>query len=134
MILIAAFLNSPALAAYQLYENHVPAAGIITGIGQIHHQECMIIANDATVKGGTYYPMTVDKHLRALTIAQENNIPCIYLVDSGGANLPFQHEVFPDKEHFGRIFYHQARMSSAGIPKLLWSWALAPQAVLMCLP
>lgn len=112
------FFELSALAAYQLYEDTVPAAGIITGIGQIHHQECMIIANDATVKGGTYYPMTVKKHLRAQTIAQQNNLPCIYLVDSGGANLPFQAEVFPDKEHFGRIFYHQARMSSEGIPQI----------------
>lgn len=114
----SSFFELSPLAAYKLYEDPTPAAGIITGIGQIHHQECMIIANDATVKGGTYYPMTVKKHLRAQSIAQQNNLPCIYLVDSGGANLPYQDEVFPDKEHFGRIFYHQARMSSAGIPQI----------------
>jgi len=101
------FFELSPLAAYQLYQEDVPAAGIITGIGQIHHQECMIIANDATVKGGTYYPMTVKKHLRAQTIAEQNNLPCVYLVDSGGANLPHQAEVFPDREHFGRIFIIQ---------------------------
>ena len=94
-----------------MYSEKIPAAGIITGIGQIHGQECMIIANDATVKGGTYYPITVKKHLRAQEIAQENNLPCVYLVDSGGAYLPKQDEVFPDRDHFGRIFYNQARMS-----------------------
>src|SRR5699024_8334353 len=96
----------------------VPAAGIITGIGRVHGTECMIIANDATVKGGTYYPTTVKKHLRAQTIAEENHLPCIYLVDSGGANLPRQDEVFPDREHFGRIFFNQANMSAKGIPQI----------------
>jgi 3-methylcrotonyl-CoA carboxylase beta subunit len=110
-----AFLELSMLAGYQLYEESVPCGGIITGIGQIHGQTCMIIANDPTVKGGTYYPITVKKHLRAQAIAEENCLPCIYLVDSGGANLPYQADVFPDKEHFGRIFYNQARMSAAGI-------------------
>ena len=91
---------------------------MITGIGRICGQECVVIANDATVKGGTYYPLTVKKHLRAQEIAQENNLPCIYLVDSGGAHLPSQDEVFPDRDHFGRIFYNQARMSAAGIPQI----------------
>lgn len=112
------FFELSPLAAYQVYGENVPAAGIITGIGQIHQQDCMIIANDATVKGGTYYPMTVKKHLRAQKIAEENRLPCLYLVDSGGANLPYQDEVFPDKEHFGRIFFNQARMSSLGIPQV----------------
>ncbi|MFI4937229.1 MAG: carboxyl transferase domain-containing protein [Candidatus Berkiellales bacterium] len=112
------FLELSPLAGYQLYSDNIPAGGIITGIGIIDHRECMIIANDATVKGGTYYPITVKKHLRAQTIAQENHLPCIYLVDSGGANLPHQDEVFPDKEHFGRIFYNQAIMSSLGIPQI----------------
>ena len=93
-----------------------PAAGIITGIGRVAGRECMIVANDATVKGGTYYPLTVKKHLRAQEIARENRLPCLYLVDSGGANLPNQDEVFPDREHFGRIFYNQAHMSAAGHP------------------
>ncbi len=112
------FLELSPLAAYEVYEDEVPAAGLITGIGLIAGQECMIIANDATVKGGTYYPLTVKKHLRAQTIAFENRLPCIYLVDSGGAFLPKQDEVFPDRDHFGRIFYHQAQMSRAGIPQL----------------
>ena len=101
-----------------MYDNEVPSAGIITGIGVVHGREVMIIANDATVKGGTYFPLTVKKHLRAQEIAQENNLPCIYLVDSGGAFLPMQDEVFPDKEHFGRIFYNQAHMSAKGIPQI----------------
>lgn len=112
------FLELSPLAALAIYNDDAPAAGIITGIGRIHDAEVMIIANDATVKGGTYYPLTVKKHLRAQEIAQENNLPCIYLVDSGGAYLPLQDEVFPDKEHFGRIFYNQAIMSSMGIPQI----------------
>lgn len=112
------FLEIGALAAYQVYEDDIPAAGVIAGIGRVCGQECMIICNDATVKGGTYYPLTVKKHLRAQEIAAQNNLPCIYLVDSGGANLPNQDEVFPDKEHFGRIFYNQANMSAKGIPQI----------------
>ncbi|MCX7898075.1 MAG: methylcrotonoyl-CoA carboxylase [Rhodocyclaceae bacterium] len=112
------FLELSPLAAYGLYDDEAPAAGIITGIGRIQGVECMIVANDATVKGGTYFPMTVKKHLRAQEIARENRLPCLYLVDSGGAYLPLQDEVFPDKEHFGRIFYNQARMSSEGIPQI----------------
>ena len=106
------------LAAYGMYDGEVPAAGIITGIGRIMGHECVIVANDATVKGGTYFPMTVKKHLRAQEIAGENRLPCLYLVDSGGAFLPAQDEVFPDREHFGRIFYNQARLSAAGIPQI----------------
>ncbi len=112
------FLEFSALAAYDLYDNKAPGAGIITGIGVVHGQECVIVANDATVKGGTYFPMTVKKHLRAQEIAEENHLPCVYLVDSGGAFLPMQDEVFPDKEHFGRIFYNQARMSAKRIPQI----------------
>ena len=114
----SAFLELSLLAAYETYDERVPAAGIITGIGCVAGIDCMIIANDATVKGGTYYPLTVKKHLRAQEIAEQNHLPCIYLVDSGGANLPYQDEVFPDKEHFGRIFYNQARMSSQGIAQI----------------
>jgi len=114
----AAFLEFSTLAANGLYDGGAPCAGIVTGIGRVHGRECVIIANDATVKGGTYFPITVKKHLRAQVIALENRLPCIYLVDSGGANLPFQSEVFPDKEHFGRIFYNQAVMSSKGIPQI----------------
>ncbi|WP_448566697.1 carboxyl transferase domain-containing protein [Thalassotalea ganghwensis] len=112
------FLELSQLAAYDVYKDNVPAAGIITGIGRVAGQECIIVANDATVKGGTYYPLTVKKHLRAQAIAQENNLPCIYLVDSGGANLPNQDDVFPDKEHFGRIFFNQANMSAQAIPQI----------------
>lgn len=112
------FLEFSALAAYGMYEDTISSAGIITGIGRIEGRECVIVANDATVKGGTYYPLTVKKHLRAQEIALQNNLPCIYLVDSGGAFLPLQDEVFPDKEHFGRIFYNQAKMSAAGIPQI----------------
>ncbi|HVE44178.1 MAG TPA: carboxyl transferase domain-containing protein [Gammaproteobacteria bacterium] len=112
------FFELSALAGYELYEQVIPAGGIITGIATIHGINCMIIANDATVKGGTYYPITVKKHLRAQKIAQQNRLPCIYLVDSGGAYLPKQDEVFPDENHFGRIFYHQARMSAVGIPQI----------------
>ena len=112
------FLELSPLAAHEMYDDEVPAGGIITGIGQVAGQECVIIANDATVKGGTYYPITVKKHLRAQEIARENRLPCIYLVDSGGAFLPAQDEVFPDREHFGRIFYNQANMSAQGIPQI----------------
>lgn len=112
------FLEFSQLAARGMYDADIPAAGVITGIGRVSGQECVIVCNDATVKGGTYYPMTVKKHLRAQEIAQQNNLPCIYLVDSGGANLPNQDEVFPDKEHFGRIFYNQANMSAQGIPQI----------------
>jgi 3-methylcrotonyl-CoA carboxylase beta subunit len=109
------FLELSPLAAHGVYDNAAPGAGLITGIGRVAGQECMIVCNDATVKGGTYYPLTVKKHLRAQEIARENRLPCIYLVDSGGANLPNQDEVFPDREHFGRIFYNQATMSAQGI-------------------
>jgi len=112
------FLELSQLAAYQVYQDTIPSAGIITGIGRIHGQECVIVANDATVKGGSYYPITVKKHLRAQAIAEENHLPCIYLVDSGGANLPLQDGIFPDKEHFGRIFFNQANMSSMNIPQI----------------
>ena len=112
------FLEFSQLAAHGMYGERIPAAGIITGIGRIAGRECVVVANDATVKGGTYYPMTVKKHLRAQEIAQQNRLPCVYLVDSGGANLPNQDEVFPDREHFGRIFYNQAQMSAAGIPQI----------------
>jgi len=112
------FLELSPLAAYKVYGDWVPAAGVITGIGQIHGRQVMIVANDATVKGGTYYPLTVKKHLRAQEIALENRLPCIYLVDSGGAFLPLQAEVFPDRDHFGRIFYNQACMSGLDIPQI----------------
>lgn len=112
------FLELSPLAAHDLYEGEVPGAGIITGIGRVHGREVMVIANDATVKGGAYYPVTVKKHLRAQEIAEENHLPCIYLVDSGGANLFLQDEVFPDRDNFGRIFYNQARMSAQGIPQI----------------
>ncbi len=112
------FLEVGALAAWELYDEAIPSAGIVTGIGRVSGTECLIVANDATVKGGTYFPITVKKHLRAQQIALENNLPCIYLVDSGGAFLPMQDEVFPDSDDFGRIFYNQARMSAAGIPQI----------------
>ena len=112
------FLELSQLAAWDMYDNQVPSAGLITGIGRVSGRECVIVANDATVKGGTYYPVTVKKHLRAQEVAQQNRLPCIYLVDSGGANLPNQDEVFPDREHFGRIFFNQANMSAAGIPQI----------------
>jgi 3-methylcrotonyl-CoA carboxylase beta subunit len=112
------FLELSQLAAFGMYDNEVPSAGILTGIGRVSGTECVIVANDATVKGGTYYPETVKKHLRAQEVARENRLPCIYLVDSGGAFLPKQDEVFPDREHFGRIFFNQATMSGAGIPQL----------------
>jgi len=114
----APFLEICQLAAYGLYDDEVPSAGVIAGIGQINDVDCMIIANDATVKGGTYYPLTVKKHLRAQEIAGQNRLPCVYLVDSGGAFLPLQDEVFPDRDHFGRIFYNQARLSAQGIPQI----------------
>ena len=113
-----AFLELSQLAAFDVYKEDIPCAGLITGIGQVRGVKCMIIANDATVKGGTYYPLTVKKHLRAQQIAEQNSLPCIYLVDSGGANLPQQDQVFPDREHFGRIFYNQARMSAKGIAQI----------------
>lgn len=112
------FLELSPMAAHGMYKNDAPCAGIVTGIGVVHGREVMIVANDATVKGGTYYPITVKKHLRAQEIALENNLPCIYLVDSGGAFLPLQAEVFPDRDHFGRIFYNQAMMSAANIPQI----------------
>ncbi len=114
----APFLEIGALAAHGLYDGEAPGAGLITGIGRIEGRECMIVCNDATVKGGTYYPLTVKKHLRAQEVALENHLPCVYLVDSGGANLPHQSDIFPDREHFGRIFYNQARMSARGIPQI----------------
>src|SRR3954470_18566350 len=112
------FLELSPLAANGMYDDDAPAAGIITGVGRIQGRECLIIANDATVKGGTYFPMTVKKHLRAQEVAMQNNLPCVYLVDSGGAFLPLQAEVFPDREHFGRIFYNQAVMSAREIPQI----------------
>lgn len=112
------FLELSQLAAFGMYNNDAPGAGVITGIGRIAGQECVIVCNDATVKGGTYYPVTVKKHVRAQEIAAENRLPCVYLVDSGGANLPNQDDVFPDRDHFGRIFYNQANLSAAGIPQI----------------
>jgi 3-methylcrotonyl-CoA carboxylase beta subunit len=112
------FLEFSQMAAYDMYHNGAPCAGVITGIGRVAGQECLIVCNDATVKGGSYYPLTVKKHLRAQEIADQNNLPCIYLVDSGGANLPTQDDVFPDREHFGRIFFNQANMSAKGIPQI----------------
>jgi acetyl-CoA carboxylase carboxyltransferase component len=112
------FLEFSALAAWNMYHGDAPSAGIVTGIGVVEGRECVVIANDATVKGGTYFPLTVKKHLRAQEIAEQNHLPCVYLVDSGGAYLPLQDEVFPDREHFGRIFYNQARMSGKGIPQV----------------
>src|SRR5436309_3517138 len=113
-----AFLELNALAAWELYDGGAPSAGIVTGIGVVEGRECVIVANDATVKGGSYFPLTVKKHLRAQEVAEQNRLPCLYLVDSGGAFLPLQAEVFPDREHFGRIFFNQARMSAAGIPQI----------------
>lgn len=112
------FLEFSQLAAYEMYNNDAPGAGVITGIGRIAGQECVIVCNDATVKGGTYYPVTVKKHVRAQEVAAENHLPCVYLVDSGGANLPNQDDVFPDRDHFGRIFFNQANLSAAGIPQI----------------
>src|SRR5467141_3049171 len=113
-----AFLELNALAAWDMYEGQAPAAGIIAGIGVIEGTQCVIVANDATVKGGTYFPLTVKKHLRAQAVAAQNRLPCLYLVDSGGAFLPLQDEVFPDRDHFGRIFFNQAQMSAQGIPQI----------------
>src|SRR5215831_8543496 len=112
------FLELSPLAAFDMYENEAPASGIVTGVGRVSGREVLIVANDATVKGGTYYPITVKKHLRAQQIALENRLPCVYLVDSGGAFLPMQAEVFPDRDHFGRIFFNQARMSAERIPQI----------------
>src|SRR6202012_1186208 len=112
------FLELSPLAAHGMYDNAAPGAGLVTGIGRVRGVEVVIVANDATVKGGTYFPMTVKKHLRAQEVALDNRLPCIYLVDSGGPFLPMQDEVFPDKEHFGRIFYNQARMSALSIPQI----------------
>src|SRR5881398_417000 len=114
----SAFLELSALAAWDLYDGQAPGAGIVTGIGVVEGRECVVVANDATVKGGTYFPLTVKKHLRAQEVALQNRLPCLYLVDSGGAFLPRQDEVFPDREHFGRIFYNQARLSAAAVPQL----------------
>src|SRR5579859_6690770 len=114
----AAFLELNALAAWEMYGGDAPSAGIVTGIGVVEGRECVIVANDATVKGGSYFPLTVKKHLRAQEVAEQNRLPCIYLVDSGGAYLPLQDEVFPDRDHFGRIFFNQAQMSALGIPQI----------------
>src|SRR3984893_9220303 len=114
----APFLELSPLAANGMYDDAIHGAGIITGIGRIEGRECVIVCNDSTIKGGTYYPMTVKKHLRAQEVARENRLPCIYLVDSGGANLPQWTDVFPDREHFGRIFYNQATLSAAGVPQI----------------
>src|SRR5918999_291003 len=114
----SAFLELSALAATGLYDDEAPGAGIVCGIGQVEGVACVVVANDATVKGGTYYPITVKKHLRAQEIALENRLPCLYLVDSGGAFLPLQDEVFPDRDHFGRIFYNQAQLSAVGVPQV----------------
>ncbi|MEL7453760.1 MAG: carboxyl transferase domain-containing protein, partial [Pseudomonadota bacterium] len=114
----APFLEIGLLAANGMYDDEAPGAGLITGVGRVEGRECVIVCNDATVKGGAYFPITVKKHLRAQEIAEQNHLPCIYLVDSGGANLPHQSEVFPDREHFGRIFFNQAQMSAKGIPQI----------------
>src|SRR5436305_566999 len=114
----SAFLELNALAAWELYNGGAPSAGIVTGIGVVEGRECVIVANDATVKGGSYFPLTVKKHLRAQEVAEQNRLPCLYLVDSGGAFLPLQADVFPDRDHFGRIFFNQARMSAKGIPQI----------------
>src|SRR5258705_9437108 len=112
------FLELSPLAAWEMYDNDAPGAGIVTGIGRVSGREVLIVANDATVKGGTYYPITVKKHVRAQQVATENRLPCVYLVDSGGAFLPLQAEVFPDREHFGRIFFNQSRMSAESIAQI----------------
>ena len=124
----APFLEIGQLAANGVYEDDILGAGMIAGIGRVSGRQCMILANDATVKGGTYYPLTVKKHLRAQEIAQQNRLPCLYLVDSGGANLPHQAEVFPDRDHFGRIFYNQAQMSALRIPQV----ACVMRSALIC--
>src|SRR5450631_1350876 len=130
----SAFLELSALAAHGMYGADAPAAGLITGVGRIHGRACVVIANDATVKGGTYFPLTVKKHLRAQAIALEHALPCVYLVDSGGAFLPLQDEVFPDKEHFGRIFFNQAQLSARGIPQIALVMGAARQAAPTYLP
>ncbi|MCA9517658.1 MAG: acyl-CoA carboxylase subunit beta, partial [Myxococcales bacterium] len=112
------FLELGGLAGFGLYDDQAPGAGIVTGVGMVSGTECVIVANDASVKGGTYFPMTVKKHLRAQEVALENHLPCLYLVDSGGAYLPMQSEVFPDRDHFGRIFYNQANLSAQNIPQV----------------
>src|ERR671925_213760 len=114
----SSFLELNALAAWDLYDRQAPSAGIVTGIGVVEGRECVVVANDATVKGGSYFPLTVKKHLRAQEVARQNRLPCIYLVDSGGAFLPLQAEVFPDRDHFGRIFFNQARLSAKGVPQI----------------
>src|SRR2546430_11883584 len=114
----SAFLELSAQAAWELYDREAPSAGVVTGIGVVEGRHCVIVANDATVKGGSYFPLTVKKHLRAQEVAVQNRLPCIYLVDSGGAFLPLQAEVFPDRDHFGRIFFNQARMSAECIPQI----------------
>src|SRR5438552_3909927 len=114
----SAFLELNALAAWDLYDGEAPSAGIVTGIGVVEGRQCVVVANDATVKGGSYFPLTVKKHLRAQEVAAQNRLPCVYLVDSGGAFLPLQAEVFPDRDHFGRIFFNQAQMSAAGVPQI----------------
>src|ERR1700682_1517507 len=113
-----AFLELNALAAWEVYDGEGASAGIVTGIGVVEGRECVIVANDATVKGGSYFPLTVKKHLRAQEVAEQNRLPCLYLVDSGGAFLPLQDEVFPDRDHFGRIFYNQANLSAKGVPQI----------------
>ncbi|MCB0293744.1 MAG: methylcrotonoyl-CoA carboxylase, partial [Calditrichaeota bacterium] len=112
------FLEFSQLAAWDLYDNQAPSAGMVTGVGVVHGREVLVVAHDATVKGGTYFPMTIKKHLRAQEIAMQNRLPCVYLVDSGGIFLPYQSETFPDRDHFGRIFFNQARMSAEGIPQI----------------
>ena len=124
-----AFLELNALAAWEIYDGEAPAAGIVTGIGVIEGRCCVIVANDATVKGGSYFPLTVKKHLRAQEVAEQNHLPCVYLVDSGGAFLPLQADVFPDRDHFGRIFFNQARLSARNIPQVAVVMDPAPQAV-----
>src|SRR5688500_6484696 len=114
----SAFLELSPLAAWDMYDGDAPSTGVVTGVGRVSGRDVLIVANDATVKGGTYCPLTVKKHLRAQEIALHNHLPCIYLVDSGGASLPMQADVFPDRDHFGRIFFNQARMSAAGIPQI----------------
>src|SRR6188508_2494017 len=114
----SAFLELSALAAWDMYDGDAPSAGLVTGIGRVSGRDVLIVANDATVKGGTYYPLTVKKHLRAQEVALQNHLPCVYLVDSGGAFLPLQADVFPDRDHFGRIFFNQARMSAERIPQI----------------
>jgi len=126
------FLELSPLAANAMYDDAIHGAGIITGVGRVSGRECVIVCNDSTIKGGTYYPMTVKKHLRAQEIARDNRLPCLYLVDSGGANLPHQTEVFPDREHFGRIFYNQATLSAAGIAQIAVVMARALLVELTC--